>query len=449
MNHTTKFIKYGFVLTLIISSISAQAYFSSILFQNTSFRSARSMSLGMAGVASSTGLENVWTNPGLLKTDGKRLSFYTTASLRRYEEKRAFPVMDMFDDVVTNNVYVSNRYWYNNLEGGMILMLSEDNYIGLSKSTFWDMTYDFAEEVRGSLPSGTYNRDPVRGFHEINRGGQITAYSMSVNQTLFSKIKLGYTANILIGDNMTDRYSVNVFEADEALASDSSYNFASDVSLDGTTLLPTFGFAYQVNRRYQIGLNYQKDVELSFSNVWTIPTINEQTQLPGFHHPSVWDSTGQFTISLPAKMSIGVEAKMKNPLKTKAVFELHYRDWSKYKLTTASTLDTSQTQFETNFSFKEAWETHGGIEHYFKEQIPFRFGFILSESPLGQEFERIQITLGSAYIWGNTTFDFGLVFGAFSYRYEDIFPAIASDTIDLEFVNESNTSVKFSIQYDF
>jgi len=433
----------------LFSSISAQAYFSSILPQNSGFSSARSMSMGMTGVASSIGLENVWTNPALLKTDGKKLSFYATGSLRRYEEKRAFPVMDMFDDVVTNNVYAANRYWYNNLEGGMILKLRKDNYIGLSKSTFWDLTYDYAEEVRGSLPSGTYNRDPVRGYHEINRGGQITAYSISMNHTVFSKIKLGYTANILIGEKMTDRYAINVFEADEALASDSSYAFASDIKLEGSTLVPTFGIAYQVNRRYQIGLTYQKDVDLSFSDVWTIPTINERTQLPGFYHPSSWDSTGQFTISLPAKMSIGVEAKMKNPLKTKAVFELHYRDWSKYKLSTASTLDTSLTQFETNFSFKEAWEIHGGIEHYFKEQIPFRFGFIFSESPLGQEFERIQITLGSAYVWGNATFDFGVIFGSLAYRYEDIFPAVVSETINLESVNESNTSVKFSIQYDF
>ena len=449
MNHNIMILKYGLTLASMISSLGAQAYFTSIFPQNPGFRSARTMSLGMSGVAASAGIENVWTNPALLSTNEKRLSITAIGSLRRFEEKRSFPVMDMFDDVVTDNVYVANRYWYNNLEGGMVLKLRKNNYLGLSKSTFWDFTYDYAEEVRGSLPSGTYNRDPVRGYNEIHRGGQITAYSIGMSQTVFSQIKIGITANILKGESMVDRYAINVLEPDEALASDSSYTFSSDVSLAETTMMPTFGISYQPNRQYQIGFSYQKGVDLSFNNVWTIPKINERTQLPGFHHPSVWDSTGQVTISLPAKMSIGVEAKMKNPLKTKAVFELHYTDWSKYKLTTESTLDTSLTQSEMNFSFKEAWEIHGGIEHYFQEQIPFRFGFIFSESPLGQEFERIQITLGSAYVWGKATFDFGIIFGSLSYRYEDIFPAMADETIDLETVNESNSSVKFSIQYDF
>ena len=434
-------------LLLLHTGIVAQSYFSLILPQGQRLSSARSLSMGMSGVATSAGIDNLWMNPAMLSTRGQLLTATINGSLRRFEEKRSYPVMDMFDDVVTENVYAANRFWYPNMEGGLVAALPMDIHVGLAQSTFWDFNYDYAEEIRGSLPSGTYNRDPVRGYHEIQRSGKIMATNLGFSASLIQFIKLGASVQMLSGKDIQDRYAINVLEPDDALASDTTFNFDSNVELDGNPMMFTLGAVVQPTHGLTVGFSYQSGVEIVLRNLWSIPTINERTQLPGYWNPAGWDTTGYTITTLPEKFVVGIEAKMKNPIATKAVLELHYTNWSEFKVEAYPPIETLLPIEAVPYTLQETWEIHGGIEHVFYNKIPFRFGFIFSESPLGQEFETTRITLGSAYQWGNATFDFGIVFGSLSYRYEDLFIAVSEEIPHLDTVKESNAVATFTLKY--
>ncbi len=433
------------IIALIETRLDAQSYFSMIFPQETGTRSARSLSLGMVGVSTQVGIENVWTNPALLNTKNQLFSLTLNGHLQRFEEKRSYPVMDMFDDVVMNNSYVSNRYWYSNLDGGIIFSLPKNVYFGLARSIFWDFTYDYTEEVRGSLPTGTYNRDPLRGYHEINRSGKIISTDLGFSFSPFDAVKIGVGGHWLNGKNLKDRYNVNVLSQDDALASDTTFIRESEISLDKTPVVYTAGISVQPKNGLTFGFSYQTGVECTFQNLWSLPEVNERTQLPGYKNYFELDTTGYMITILPDKYSFGIEVNMKNPIDTKSMLEFHYTDWSKFTSQVYSPVDEQLA--EVPFHFQETWEIRGGVEHIFQNKIPFRFGFIYSESPLGQEFETTRITTGGSYKWGNATFDFGIIFGGLTYRYEDLFKAVSEESEFLDTVKEFNTISTFSITY--
>ena len=90
-------------------------------------------------------------------------------SRRSYTEKRSFPVIDMFEDVVTQNVYVLNRPSFSSvswkINSDITKYVKLPLLLSLSGSPFWDMRYEYSEEIRASLGPGVYNRDPVVGYH--------------------------------------------------------------------------------------------------------------------------------------------------------------------------------------------------------------------------------------------------------------------------------------------
>ena len=176
-----------FISILGINLILGQGYFSTFFPVNNFSMDARSMAMGGANFGS-------MQNPAF-GSFGKPFYVSFDISRRSYTEKRSFPVIDMFDDVVTQNVYVLNRPAFssvswafgNDLTKYFKLPIS----LSISGSPFWDMRYEYSEEVRASLGPGVYNRDPVVGYHLVNIGGMIQSLKFGIATKIGSKVRIG------------------------------------------------------------------------------------------------------------------------------------------------------------------------------------------------------------------------------------------------------------------
>jgi len=419
---------------------AAQSYFSLVLPQDFGPSSARFVSQGATGVANSAGYVNLWTNPAMLGYGAQNNAVMVSSTLRRFKEDRSFTAIDMFEDKVTDNVYASNRNWYPDASGGLVLS-RENIHLSTSYAPVWDMRYDYKEEVRSSLPSGVYNRDPVAGYHVINREGQIYAASLGASAKIGEKWAVGVAYHTLLGQGLHDEYSVSVLREDPALSAQSDTAFTSDIEFDNTPGLFTIGLAYDINWRFRVGANFRSGTEITQQGLVSVPGMLNRVALPTYLQSNAPQTV---TTKLPGRLSLGIRGKMKNPIATTAQFEAHYTDWTQYEVTYADMPDSVNTLPE---NFRETWEFHVGVEHIILDKVPFRFGFIYSESPLGREFEQTAFTAGGSYKWGNVTLDIGAIFNAVNYNYVDIFPATASASSRLENVNESNARVTFTLSY--
>jgi hypothetical protein len=153
-----------FISFLGINVVLGQEYFSTFFPINNFSMDARSMAMGGSDFGS---MENL-----AIGSFGKPLYVSFDISRRSYTEKRSFPVIDMFEDVVTNNVYVLNRPAFTNISwvlgGDFEKYLRLAATISFAGAPFWDMGYEYSEEIRASLGPGVYNRDPVVGYHLVN-----------------------------------------------------------------------------------------------------------------------------------------------------------------------------------------------------------------------------------------------------------------------------------------
>ncbi len=433
----------GMILLLVVV-LPAQSYFGLLFPPGHEITSTKSLAMGMTGAASEIDYANLFTNPALITAGEGSFLFTVDGNLRRHEEQRSYPVYDMFDDVVADNIYVSNRHWYSDINAGLVMRLPLGLTAGFARTTFWDLNYDYLEEVRGSLPAGNYNRDPLAGYHEIHNSGRIFSNSLGVGYELWAGLKLGFAAHLLTAGEISNQVGVQVILADDALAAPFDTTVYSEIELDDTPIRFSAGIAVQPYPGLQIGINYNSDVSLTLTGFNLVPEIQERTLLPDYVAP---DTTTNLEISLPSAFSIGVEAHLSNPIATKAVFEIHNKDWSSYKMEYYPAQDTL---LALPHNFSDAWEIHAGVEHILFDTMPFRFGIIYTQSPLGDEFEATHITVGGGYKIGPVYLDAAAIFGSIGYNFEDLFVGVDQPLPDyLEMVEESQTRVNISVSVPF
>ena len=131
------------VLLLLVVGVPAQSYFGLLFPQGYEITSTKSLAMGLTGTASEIGFGNLFTNPAFLSTGQAGFLFTIDGNLRRHEEQRSYPVYDMFEDVVADNIYVSNRHWYSDVNAGLTVRLPLGLTAGFARTTFWDLKYDY------------------------------------------------------------------------------------------------------------------------------------------------------------------------------------------------------------------------------------------------------------------------------------------------------------------
>lgn len=423
----------------VANTLSAQSYFNLIYPSNFGVANSRYISQGVTGVANSVGYVNLWTNPAAME-EQPGLKASLNYSLRAFKEERSYPAIDMFEDKVTDNVYASNRKYYPGYAGGALYNFSRYT-VGATFAPVWDMRYNYREEVRASLPAGSYNRDPVVGYHNIERTGQIYAGGVGIGAQLLSGLRAGAGLHFLSMVNGKESYSIAVIKQDDALAATSDTGYTSDVKLDGAPVVASLGLTYDINWRFRVGFNYRTGATLKMNSYKDLPVLQRRTLLPGYVHSA---DAKAVEIKMPGTISFAVRGKFQNPIHTTAQLEVRYTDWSKYSVNFNGASD-STTAIANHF--QETFEYHIGVEHIVLDKYPFRFGFVYRESPLGSEFEQSLFTIGGSYLWDHFSLDIGAIFGSVTYQYTDIFPAVSQTTDRLETVNESDARVNLTLNW--
>ena len=120
-----------------------------------------------------------------------------------------------------------------------------------------------------------------------------------------------------------------------------------------------------------------------------------------------------------------------------------YEKAIRFEPSTLETIDTAVFNYQTTFGFSL------GVEHIILGKTPLRFGFLFSESPLGEEFEITKFSIGSGFVFDNLSVDISAIFGANDYRYQDLFQTAAQENSFLDRVDESSTVIKATVKYSF
>lgn len=426
-----------FIIVFGLNLVLGQEYFSTFFPVNNFPMGARSMAMGGSKLGSVS-------NPAV-GSFGKPLYFSFDISRRSYTEKRSFPVIDMFDDVVTQNVYVLNRPAFSSfswtLGNDFTKYFKLPISISVSGSPFWDMRYDYSEEVRASLGPGVYNRDPVVGYHLINVEGMIQVLRIGLAAKVGSKVRVGLSLESLYENDLSYESGVHVIDQDDALAGDTTMMHNISLSID-QVMRPSLGSIIDLKKHLSLGLSFKPSADIIFQTGGLVPTVNEKTQLPGL---SFSDSTSRYTVSLPQELNFSMSARLDNPTKTIVTGGFTYLDWENH-----DTQTVNHTLVDTvNFKYQSTIGISFGVEHWILNKTPFRFGFIYSESPLGSEFEITKVSIGSGWVYDNISVDVAAIFGSVEYMYNDLFVPQGQSSSALERVNESNAVLKATIKYSF
>ena len=426
-----------FIIVFGLNLVLGQEYFSTFFPVNNFPMGARSMAMGGSRLGSVS-------NPAV-GSFGKPLYFSFDISRRSYTEKRSFPVIDMFDDVVTQNVYVLNRPAFSSfswtLGNDFTKYFKLPISISVSGSPFWDMRYDYSEEVRASLGPGVYNRDPVVGYHLINVDGMIQVLRLGLAAKVGSKVRVGLSLESLYENDLSYESGVHVIDQDDALAGDTTMIHNISLSID-QVMRPSLGSIIDLKKHLSLGLSFKPSTDIIFQTGGLVPTVNEKTQLPGL---SFSDSTSRYTVSLPQELNFSMSARLDNPTKTTVTGGFTYLDWENHDTQTVNHIlvDT------VNFKYQSTIGISFGVEHWILNKTPFRFGFIYSESPFGSEFEITKVSIGSGWVYDNISVDVAAIFGSVEYMYNDLFVPQGQSSSALERVNESNAVLKATIKYSF
>jgi len=234
---------------------------------------------------------------------------------------------------------------------------------------------------------------------------------------------------------------VNVFEEDDALASDTTLLKDINMSVENVSRF-TFGATVDLKRNTSIALSVTPSTEIKFLTDGLIPSIDEKTLLPSFNFS---DTSSNYSITLPQEINLGFSIQVNNPTKTKITGGLIFKDWENhdiYKVYHSST-DTSIHNYQSTIGLSI------GVDHLILGKTPLRFGFIYSESPFGEEFEITKVTLGSGWVYNDISLDVVAVFGSVDYRYGDLFPSTTQENLLLDRIDEKNTVLKATINYSF
>ena len=421
----------------LISIIFGQQYFSPLIPNN--YFSSDAAYLAKGGIYSGPFSKHIFNRYG------ESLNFEADIIRNSFTERRSVPVIDMFDDVVTQNVYSLNRPAFTSLSWSLSGSLNEKFNIpisfSLSDAPFWDFRYDYNEEVRASLGPGVYNRDPVVGYHLINVDGAIRSLEFGVSTNVGSNVKLGFNFENLYEDDIIYTSGVNVIDEDDALASDTTNIRSISLSAENESRF-TLGAIYDLKKNVSFGFSFTPSTTIKFSSGGFVPVLDERSQLPKF---TFSDSSSNYNISLPREISMGFSIQVNNPTKTSINGGLVLKDWDAYDeyIVEHISVDTTKFNYQSTLGFSL------GVEHIILGKTPLRFGFIYSESPLGEEFEITKFTIGSGWVYENISLDVSAVFGATDYRYEDLFQTASQEDSFLDRVDESSAVLKATIKYSF
>ena len=413
------------LLTLLVSTLQAQAYFKQGFYEDQSPQTVVSSALGGTMASDPGNPMQGMMNPAYLSSNSERLQIYAQMSGTQTRENRTFPVRDSFDSFLADNIYVQNHTFFANFDVGIRYNLGK---IALSagKYTRYDLNYIYNEEVRGSLYS-VYNRDPLIGYHQVEFSGTIQALNAAVAINVSDALSMGLSYSLLSDQDLSSGIGVTVLGLpNDALASDTTSFFPNDYSMDNAGEM-ILGLRYSPVERLELQASLRLTSEFNFQELTLAQERDLQTGLPAYNqlHDSLSYETG---IQLADKYSFGIHYKPANVLPTDLYFQIDYSNQDNYNNSSADT--SSSIPLLSSMSFR------AGVAHEFFTGVPFRVGFSYIPSPLNTSLNRSILTFGSGFHRDIFELDFAVNFTEFSYQYPDLFPIKGEIRNSLDTVKE-------------
>ncbi|MCF7808118.1 MAG: hypothetical protein K9N38_06315 [Candidatus Marinimicrobia bacterium] len=398
---------------------------------------ARSGGMGLARTAIVQGPWSVAGNPAQLGGLGG-FGFSASIILDQVSEERSIEAIDQFNDVVTKNIYASNtnsfRKYAAALGYGFELFA-----VAYAMVPIHDYGYKYSEEIRLSLSSSYYNRDPLAGYHILEMSGQVMGNYLGVS-TALGPLSLGgsfvlYTANDLLIDK-----AVSVISVDDALASDTSYRYQTTHKLEESTLGMNLGLSYEVNDDISLHYVIDKTGDLTFLSNGFVPYADSTLRYPEYR---MADSSLQYTLEKPAVHRFGIAFSPGQKQRTLAVFELELHQGQ--TITYSESFQSSET---FDYDLGDTRIYHVGLEHWASATLPLRMGYSYEESSLDKSLSMTQFTVGGSLIHGSFQVDMSGQVSSLGYSYPDIFPPAGTSSIGTnESVNESVLSLLVTASY--
>jgi len=429
------------VMLALTTSGFGQSYFNSLLLNQIPSGHSQDMALSGANVSEYSGPSNTFNNPAN-QSHFSGLQVVGSIMAMGMNENRSYPAIDQFQDVVTENIYVVSRGSQQAYSGGITWGTGK---LGVSLVTmpFVTPAFFYKEEIRGSLYPPNINRDPLLGYHHMERSGVIQASGASF-ATSFGSWSIGAGLRFLHGISLENQYGVSVLNPldSSALASGTTFLQTETWSLENLPVVVNLGVIKDLGDHWRMSASIQPGYSMESTQLSAIPTFNETSAYPEISWLS--DSV-RISTQVPAKYEIGLRMKPSNPLPTTVHIVLGYQNWSLTEVTYSDTLTSGDSSFD--YPMQEALTISGGVEHWVSDFVPFRAGFSWIESPLAHELAQSRFSVGSGWVSGPLRFDIAMQLSSIQYSFSDLFTPVGLTANDVENVRETNTTYSFTLSY--
>ncbi|MBC8527009.1 MAG: hypothetical protein H8D22_09190 [Candidatus Cloacimonetes bacterium] len=391
------------LLTIFIAAdLSAAFPFNRYTGEETQCFTARSLSMGSAGIANSKGALNALNNPAILGLLNNKLNIQFTTNITKDDEDRAYPIYDSFDSYIEDAVYVSNAHFFDKYFFGISYNVNFKPLrisAGYTYAPLYDFNFKYEEEVRNNENTNYGNEPKKIAINTYDGKGSINAHTPCIAMNLYNKdsflrsLSVGAGISFLKGENEIDSTIIFTNWAKEQMSTGPDTSFIPDIiySMKNEYSGIRFqgGMIIGLGDRIHLGFSYINRTEISKNYKSTNDTV--------------WADT---TIYYPSSMGFGLEYHPRNVWDTKFTIEAKLVKWSDY-----------------NILYDDIIEYSAGMEHITYNGIPIRLGFRYQPSGRNKEVTLTAFSAGTAIkLPYNFVLDLGIEIGKRNYQEKDLFP---------------------------
>ncbi len=422
-------MKKTFLILLISTSLFAQNVdlnLNKTLFgQHISAITARSLSMGGAGLANGNAFLASSHNPALAVNSEGQIAFNTGFRLQNIEEDRAFPYRDNFGGFVDFGSYYFQNNWYGSMYGQIVYAPGIEGLMDLHISTghipFTDFNYDYFEEVRSSGFG-----DELLAYNIIENEGELSAIPLNFAVRPWEQLTVGAGISFLVGDVIYNERIV----AKAIDVSDLEHSTKIENELDGLPVVTNLGSSYIVDERLTIATTYRLPFTVKTNAKLTQTTVD-----------TTYSLSSSREVDYPARVGFGIDYRFENILAAQIMIDYYYEFWSDFK-----------DSWNNNLNFEDTYNFRVGIEHLFFDGIPFRAGFSFGTLREDKSLTETILSVGTGFNFKDVQIDFAAGYSNNQFTQDDLYDNGdygETTRTDLDRVNWTQVFARIDLSYSF
>lgn len=302
--------------------------------------SARSLSMGGAGVASVNDASSLYVNPSLMKiADGQQGLASVSPGLVLFFDKRNHSYLST-NYATTDNIYFQMP------SASIIWSASKRNDVVFGFGFFSDLNADYNFEEKDTS-AGTTTTDLIEkegGFHN---------WALGMNWVMADWISCGFTYLWGRGENLTDYTYITASATTDLINKTSDYQ-----SLNGDSFVLGTNFSYEDQFNFSIKFRSNFNMEVNDKN-WGIST----------------STSSDLVFEMPYQLGFGVNYNFKDNSDSRITFDAVFSDWESRRYWAVKVNEVKQAKTELNPLYKNVLEYHLGFEHSPVQRMSLRYGF--------------------------------------------------------------------------